>query len=65
MVEIVESAAERKERKRLKKLKKLEKIAAQQQSESTISDDSPISSDVDSATKKLASAETPEAKKGR
>jgi len=65
MVEIVESAAERKERKRLKKLKKLEKLAAQQQSESTISDDSPLSSDVDSATKKLASAETPEAKKER
>jgi len=63
MVEIVESPAERKERKRLKKLKKLEKLAAQQ-NESTISDDSPLSSDVDSA-KKLAPPETPEEKKER
>ena len=56
MVELVESAAERKERKRLKKLKKQEKAA---------SDDSAISSDVDSTSKLLASVETPEQKKER
>ena len=56
MVELVESAAERKERKRLKKMKKQEKTA---------SDDSALSSDVDSTSKLLASAETPEQKKER
>jgi len=56
MVELVESAAERKERKRLKKLAKQEKAA---------SDDSAFSSDVDSTSKLLASVESPEQKKER
>ena len=59
MVELVESAAERKERKRLKKLKKLAK------QEKAASDDSAFSSDVDSTSKLLASVESPEQKKER
>ena len=61
MVELVESAAERKERKRLKKLRK---AAAAQQHSGSLSDDSPLGSDIDSVSKTL-SGETPEQKKER
>merc|ERR1719422_18732 len=64
MVELVESAAERKERKRLKKLKKLAELKKQQNS-SSLSDESPLSSDIDSATKFPLSGETPEERKER
>ena len=60
MVELVESADARRERKRLKKMKKLQNASV-----ASASDDSPLSSDVDSTTKILAALETPEEKKER